>query len=160
MSRPVVLTDVTVVDTRDGSRTPHQDVRLDGGRIAAIGATGAAAGADTVDGAGRFVVPGFVDMHSHVLNSAQPDGALELMLAHGITGFRQMSGTTALLRRRRAGGLGLPARSPALLATPGELLLPANAGTARAAAAEVARQAAEGADFVKVGLVTPEVLGA
>jgi imidazolonepropionase-like amidohydrolase len=156
---PTALTDVTVVDTRDGSRTPHQDVRLEGGRIAAIGATGAAREPGTVDGAGRFVVPGFVDMHSHALGSAGQDGALELMLAHGITGFRQMSGTTELLRRRRAGGLGLPDRSPALLATPGELLLPVNAGTAAAATAEVARQAAEGADFIKVGLVTPDVLG-
>src|SRR3954453_14352089 len=122
MRRPVVLTDVTVVDPRDGSRPPHQDVRLDGGRIAAIGATGAAAGAETVDGAGRVVVPGFVDMHSQAPDSPQQGGALELMLAHGITGFRQMSGTTALLRRRRAGGLGLPARCPARRAPPGRLL--------------------------------------
>src|SRR3954462_865090 len=108
MSRPVVLTDVTVVDTRDGSRTPHQDVRIEGGRIAAIGATGAAGEPGPVDGAGRFVVPGFVDMHSHALGSPGQDGALELMLAHGITGFRQMSRSTELLRRRRAGRPGPP----------------------------------------------------
>jgi hypothetical protein len=159
-SRPTVLRDVTVVGTRDGSRTPHQDVRLEGGRITAVGATGAAPDAEVVDGAGRFVVPGFIDMHSHVLTAAAPAAALELMLAHGITGFRQMSGTTDLLRRRRAGGLDLPALAPALLALPGELLLPVNAATAQAAAAEVARQAAEGADFIKVAMVTADVLGA
>jgi imidazolonepropionase-like amidohydrolase len=159
---PTVLRDLTVVDTRDGSHAPHRDVLLDGGRIAAITPTGAPspAGADVVDGGGRFAVPGYVDMHGHPLNSPRPDGALELMLAHGITGFRQMSGTTELLRRRAAGRLDLPERSPALLATPGELLTPLNAGSADTAVDEVARQAAEGADFIKVALVGADVLAA
>jgi imidazolonepropionase-like amidohydrolase len=159
-ARPIVLTDVTVVDTRDGARTPHQDVRVVDGRIAAIGVTGAAPdGAEVVEGAGRFLVPGYVDMHGHALNAPEPGPALELMLVHGITGFRQMSGTPDLLRRRREGILGLPERSPALLALPGEVLLPTNAATAGAAVAEIARQAADGVDFIKVGLVTPEVFG-
>jgi imidazolonepropionase-like amidohydrolase len=159
--RPIVLTDVTVVDTRDGSRTPHQDVHLAGGRIAAIGAPGPAPdGAEVVAGAGRHVVPGYVDMHAHPLDSPDPGPALELMLAHGITGFRQMAGTAELLRRRREGTLGLPERSPALLAMPGEVLLPRNAATAGAAVATISRQAADGADFIKAGRVTPEVLAA
>lgn len=159
--RPIVLTDVTVVDTRDGSRTPHQDVHLVGGRIAAIGAPGPAPdGAEVVAGAGRHLVPGYVDMHGHPLKAPDPGPALELMLAHGITGFRQMAGTTELLRRRREGTLGFPERSPALLAMPGEILLPTNAATAGAAVATISRQAADGADFIKAALITPEVLGA
>jgi Amidohydrolase family len=159
-ARPIVLTDVTVVDTRDGSHAPHRDVHVVEGRIASIGDAGSDRGdAEVVDGTGRYLVPGYVDMHGHPLNSPKPAAALELMLAHGITGFRQMAGTTELLRRRREGRLGLPHRSPALLAMPGELLMPVNAATPEAAVAVIAQQAADGADFIKAGLVTPEVFG-
>src|ERR1041384_6420437 len=91
------LADVTVVDPRDGSAIAHQDVRIAGGRVAGIGAT---AGLDrdpvTVDGRDRFVVPGFTDMHAHPLNLDDPSHELGLMLAFGITGYRQMSGTPEL----------------------------------------------------------------
>ena len=68
-------------------------------------------------------------MHAHPLNDKHPAGALELMLANGITGFRQMAGSPQLLSERQAGTLPLPADSPAVLALPGALLTPLNAGT-------------------------------
>jgi imidazolonepropionase-like amidohydrolase len=158
MGESIVLRAVTVVDTRDGSLAPGRDVTVSGGRITGIAPTGPA-GADTVEAAGRYLIPGLCDMHAHPLNGGDDlAGSLALMLANGVTGFRQMAGTTDLLRRRRAGDLGLPADAPAPLALPGGILTPANAGTPEAAVATVREQQAEGADFVKVGFVTPEVL--
>ncbi|MEV7630314.1 amidohydrolase family protein [Actinoplanes sp. NPDC089786] len=145
------LADVAVVDPRDGSITPHQDIHFSAGRIASIGSTASPGGGRT-----RFVVPGFVDMHAHPLNLADPTPALRLMLSFGITGYRQMSGTPALLRNRPAAD----SRSPGLLATPGSVLTPINAGTPAQAAAEVRRQAAAGADFIKVAVATPVVYAA
>jgi hypothetical protein len=94
-------------------------------------------------------------MHAHPLGRADPTSALALMLASGVTGFRQMSGSTELLARRKIGDLRLPDASPALLAMPGDLLTPINADSAAAAVDSVRRQHAAGADFVKVVLVTP-----
>jgi hypothetical protein len=153
------IANVTVVDPRDGSATAHQDLRIAGGRIAGIGATeGPDRDPATVDGRGRFVVPGFVDMHAHPLNLGDPARELGLMLAFGITGYRQMSGTPELLQRRREGALAAGGRTPALLGTPGPVLTPFNAGKPEAAAEEVRRQAGDGADFIKAALVSAEIL--
>jgi imidazolonepropionase-like amidohydrolase len=150
----LVLRDVTVVDTRDGSRTAHRDVHVDGETITRITGSADTAGHSL----NRFVVPGYLDMHAHPLAQGNdPAGALALMLAYGVTGFRQMSGSPALLRDRRDGTLGLPADGPELLATPGSLLTPANAGTEAAAVAAVREQHAQGADFIKVAMTTPTV---
>ncbi|MET7507198.1 amidohydrolase family protein [Streptomyces albidoflavus] len=152
----VVLRDVTVVDPQDGSRTPGQDVRVEGDRITSVSATGAPAdGAHLVEGRGRFVVPAYQDMHTHALNTPEDvDGAYALMLANGIAGFRQMSGDRALLKSRRAGTLPSPTGAPDLKATSGDLLTPLNASTAEAAVRAVREQHRDGADFVKAGATT------
>jgi len=158
-SGPTILGGVTVVDTRDGSLSPNRDVHLDNGRITAIGdAVSDAPG--RIDLAGKFVVPGYVDMHAHALNSKAPQGALALMLANGITGFRQMSGSARQLGERRSGALPLPDASPALLALTGDLLTPGNAGSPEAAVAAVAAGAAEGSDFIKIAAVSPAAFAA
>jgi imidazolonepropionase-like amidohydrolase len=79
------------------------------------------------------------------------------MLANGITGFRQMSGTPETLAARRAGTLMPPIPAPELLEMPGQILTHANAGTAELAVAEVQKQHAQGADFIKVIDVGPAV---
>ncbi len=139
------LTDVAVVDPRDGSITTGPDVWIADGRITGLRNT-AGPGDDpaTVDGRGRFVVPGFVDMHAHPLNLPDPSYELGLMLAFGITGYRQMSGTSELLRRRREGAFGGP-QAPQLLGLPGEVLTVINAGKPATAVAEVRQQARDAA---------------
>ena len=168
--RPLVLRNVTVVDTRDGALAPGLDVLIADGVIRAITTTDPTAptststsepttttGAEVVDGSGRYLIPGFLDMHAHPLNDKRPAGGLELMLANGITGFRQMAGSPQLLRERAAGTLPLPADSPGVVALPGALLTPLNAGTIADAVGAVRGQAAEGADFIKIALITPDV---
>ena len=160
-SEPVVLQGVTVVDTRDGSLTRDVDVALAGGRITAI--TPAASRDQTghsgqvIDAAGKYVVPGYLEMHTHVLGPDDPRRDLALMLATGITGFRLMGGSDKLLKQRRDGALPLTTNTPELLAMPGAVLNPANAGTVKAALATVREQFAAGADFIKTALVSTPV---
>ena len=146
-----VIDHVNVVDVRNGTIARNRAVLIVGERIARIGAAGSLGrNARRIDGHGGYLVPGFNDMHAHNLNTASPETSLPLMLANGVTGFRQMAGAPALLARRASGQPLLPAESPALLAMPGTLLAgPAFADPA-AVRAEVDRQKTQGADFIKV----------
>ena len=106
---------------------------------------------------GKYVVPGYWEMHAHPLDSPDRADNLTLMLANGITGVRQMSGSDALLKERRDGTLMPPSDVPELLAMPGSVLLRGNSGTIPMAIAEVDKQKSEGADFIKTIDVTPPV---
>jgi dihydroorotase len=61
----VVLRGGRVVDPRAG-RDEVVDVRIDGGRIAAVGADVDRAGAHVLDVDGAVVTPGLVDLHAHL----------------------------------------------------------------------------------------------
>ena len=61
-----------------------RDVAISGGRIAAIEATIAEETADTLDARGKLVVPGLLDIHTHVGRSAAGPG---LVLQDGVTGW-------------------------------------------------------------------------
>ncbi len=155
----VVLAGVTVVDTQQGQLTPAVDLILEDERIGQIVPSGSvpAGGSSTViDAAGKFVVPGFLDMHAHILEEEHRENSLDLLLAHGITGWRQMSGSPRLLEERRQGTLGLAADAPELLEMPGSILTPLNAGSPEASVAEVQRQKAAGANFIKTISVRPK----
>ncbi|GAC1571705.1 MAG: amidohydrolase family protein [Sphingomicrobium sp.] len=150
----------TIVDPRDGSKRADMSVLINIGRITDIFATGSKVNdptTESIDATGEFLVPGYNDMHSHVLELPDPSGSLALMLAEGVTGFRQMSGSAALLAQRRAGQLAIGSAAPALHETPGAVLTPFNAGSGEAVVAEIRRQKEQGADFIKVGLLNPDV---
>ncbi len=150
---------VTVVDPRNGGKVSGMTVVTKMGRITAVVPTASkrpANGATEIDATGKYVVPGYNDMHSHVLELQDPSGSLALMLAEGVTGFRQMSGSPALLARRKAGTLPIGRAAPQLLETPGSILSPFNAGTPEAVREEVRRQQAQGADFVKMAFANPD----
>ena len=63
---PVLITNATVL-TGTGTRLDGADVLFSDGEIVAVG-TGlqAPAGATTVDGTGKWVTPGLIDVHSHL----------------------------------------------------------------------------------------------
>ena len=156
----LVLDRVTVVDTRAGKLTPNVRVVLRSGKIERILSSGSPVEGmpEIVDAEGKFVVPGFLDMHTHVLQEEHsPELSSALMLAYGITGIRQMAGTTEMLRARKAGRLTTGEHGPELLSLCGEILLPLNAPTPEAGVLEVQRQKAEGADFIKTIFVSPKV---
>src|SRR5690349_15514004 len=64
-SGPVLVRNATVL-TGTGQRLEGADVLMRDGRIAAVG-TGLDAGdATVVDGSGKWVTPGIIDVHSHL----------------------------------------------------------------------------------------------
>jgi imidazolonepropionase-like amidohydrolase len=100
---PVAITHVTVVDIEHGRPTGPRTVVVEGGRIVAIIPADAhvAANIQRVDGRGRFLIPGLVDMHVHMFNlsSHRPpnDWTFPLYVANGVTSVREMRADAASL---------------------------------------------------------------
>lgn len=167
-----VLLNATVVNTRDGSVATGMSVVIDGGSIKQIVNADVTVNvrgtAQSIDATGKFVVPGYLDMHTHAIDSAdlQPTN-WPLFLANGITGIREMSGSSDLIARAKklnadsAAGL---VDAPEVLMMPGDIIgrppTTANtaniATTAAAATAEVQKQKAYGANFIKMFNVNRE----
>lgn len=157
---PLRIDQVTVVDPRDGSKSPGMSIVVRDGRITAVQASkDTSAGQDVwaIDGAGRFVVPGYNNMHTHVLQQERASLFMATMLAEGVTGMRQMAGTDDLLRYRAENRLALDVHTPGLLGMPGDLLMPWNSGSAQEVRDEITRQKDLGADFVKLISVDRDV---
>jgi Amidohydrolase family len=157
---PVRLDHVTVIDPRDGSSHADMSVLMRNGTIAAVSPTVTATAtrdAWVIDGAGRFAVPGYNNMHTHVLQSDRSGLHMATMLAEGTTGMRQMAGSSDLLRYRDEGRLPLGINAPALLSMPGDLLMPWNAGSVEEVRDEITRQKVMGADFIKLIQVDRDV---
>jgi hypothetical protein len=112
------LDGVTLVDTHDGKLTPGMSILMDKGSIVSITPT-AEVSKDpwvmSIDATGRFAIPGFNNMHMHVIDQADSSFVLARMLADGVTGFRQMTGSPELLEERRDGTLPIGKDAPALL---------------------------------------------
>lgn len=79
-----VLTNAKVVD---GCGNPWfwGDLTLEAGRIAAVGPAGTLSGNRTIDVAGRFVTPGFVDIHTHSDLSILVNRRAESVVRQGVT---------------------------------------------------------------------------
>lgn len=94
----LVLQNISLVRS---ARAPVERARyvvVESGRIAAVGDGHyrAEPGDLVIDGKGYFVSPGLIDMHVHVFDPSD----LLLLLAHGVTTARQMSGERKLLHFR------------------------------------------------------------
>jgi imidazolonepropionase-like amidohydrolase len=102
---------VTVLPmTRGGDALVDQTVLVDGGRIVAMGpsaTTPVPSGATRVDGHGRWLMPGLVDMHLHLQQGTgeASDSAgrqLRLLIANGVTTARALGAApTGLALRER-----------------------------------------------------------
>ncbi len=89
----IAITHVTVVDGSSREPRADQTVVLRGDRIVAAGparATPVPAGAQVIDGRGRWLIPGLWDMHVHTV---MPGGreAIALYVRNGVTGVRDMA---------------------------------------------------------------------
>jgi N-acyl-D-amino-acid deacylase len=62
----------------DGTGNPWfpADIGVRDGRIVAIGTLNGAKAARVVDASGKYVAPGFIDLHSHADDGSRPDGGL------------------------------------------------------------------------------------
>ncbi|HEX4912675.1 MAG TPA: amidohydrolase family protein [Vicinamibacterales bacterium] len=72
--------DVLIRNARvlDGTGNPWfpADIAVQGGRIAAVGALANAQATRTIDASGKYVAPGFIDIHSHADDGSSPRGGL------------------------------------------------------------------------------------
>ena len=99
LSTPMAITNVAVVPM-DEKRVLHaHTVVIDDGSITAIGPSAAmdTAGMSTVDGSGRYLLPGLADMHVHYWTPGDP----ALFLANGVTLVRNMAGAPFHLELQR-----------------------------------------------------------
>ncbi|MEV6495757.1 hypothetical protein AB0M20_45140, partial [Actinoplanes sp. NPDC051633] len=90
---PIAITGVTVIDASGGARH-GQTVLIRGDRILDAGRAQRVPvprGATIVDGAGKFLIPGLADMHTHAVGIDDTDP--ELYVVNGVTTTRQMSGS-------------------------------------------------------------------
>ena len=168
-SADLAIRGATVVDVTDGSLAVDQTVLLGGNRIVAVGPADAVrvpAGADVLEAAGGYLIPGLWDAHVHSAGNAS--WHFPLYIAHGITSVRNMhtgvdDALDVVLSIERRVGAG-ELLGPRFLANgavvdgdppvwPGSVVV-RNAEEARAA---VDRLADGGAAFIKVyDRLTPE----
>lgn len=152
---PIAIVAVRIVDLEHDRSPRPRTVLIDDGRIVAIADPRTAqipANALRVDGRGRYLIPGLVDMHVHLFNrySRRPpnEWTFPLFVANGVTAVREMNADAAAIaqvrqwRRERDGGGVAPRILAAGVAVHGE--------TPDDAAKRVDAAADAGADFIKV----------
>jgi imidazolonepropionase-like amidohydrolase len=172
--RDIALTHVTVIDMTGAPPRPDMTVVLTGEKIAALGPSKKLRppkGAQVVDATGKYLVPGFWDMHAHPDDpelwpvkprDEEKELLLPLLIAHGVTGIRDMGGDLKLLQAWRQRITGGTLTGPRIVAC-GPLLDGPNPmwpGSVGIANEEEARRAvrdlkSQGADFIKVYSLLP-----
>jgi len=92
------ITTVSIVDVERGRVLPPRTVLVAKGRIVGIVADDEVelpASVQRIEGRGRYLIPGLVDMHVHLFSYAPQRPTSEwtfpLYVAHGVTGVREMS---------------------------------------------------------------------
>ncbi|MEP7345727.1 MAG: amidohydrolase family protein [Gemmatimonadaceae bacterium] len=176
----VAIRGATVIDGTGAAPQADQTVVVKGERILAVGPSASIAvppGARMIDGAGRFIIPGLIDMHAHYGLGAvtvdttakgvpigmhvipDHDGAVDAfqtLLAFGVTTIRNPGGPLPMMvALRDSVRLGL--RTGPRIFTAGEVIdatssegLTVGVKTEEDIRREVARQAALGVDYVKL----------
>ncbi|WP_444930356.1 amidohydrolase family protein [Microbulbifer sp. SSSA002] len=88
----IVVTDTTVIDTQHNTSSSSQNLLIQDGRIVQVtrDAIPVIEGELRIDGHGKYVMPGLIDMHSHIWGRSD----LLAMLAHGVTRTRVMAGNS------------------------------------------------------------------
>jgi imidazolonepropionase-like amidohydrolase len=105
--RPLIITNVSVVDVESGQVRAGQSIRIEGSRIRDVGTRQRVRvpdGVVTIDGTGKFVIPGLWDMHVHATGFGIDRLFLPMLVAHGVTGVRDMFGRVAWTDSARALG--------------------------------------------------------
>jgi len=99
----LVLRSVTVIDGTGAAARPETTVVVQNGRITKIGKASevvAPKSAQSIDGIGKFLIPGLWDMHGHLTDAGE--GALAQLVENGVTGVRDLGGDLERVRAWRA----------------------------------------------------------
>lgn len=111
----VAFVNVSVIPMDTERVLANQTVIVRNGLIAEIGdakRVRVPGGAQRIDGAGKFLIPGLTDMHVHLMTDEDefPDtlaeDELKIMIAHGVTTIRLMTGTPEQLALRAKSARG------------------------------------------------------
>ncbi len=154
-AREVAFVNVDVVPMDRERVLENQTVIVREGRIARIGpaaSVNAPAGAQVVDGRGKYLMPGLAEMHAHIpppqAGAEAIDRTLFLYLAGGVTTIRGMLGDPAhlVLREKAARDEILSPR----IYTSGPSLNGSSASSPEAARRMVEEQKAAGYDLLKL----------
>ncbi len=147
--------DVSVVPMDHERVVRHQTVVVREGKIAAVGPTDRMPipeGATSIDGQGKYLMPGLAEMHAHIPRWDQSrefaERVLFLYLANGVTTIRGMLGHRShleLRQRVRAGELWSPR-----IWTSGPSVNGNSVQTVTAAEQAATEQKAAGYDFIKI----------
>ena len=160
---PIAITNVTVLPMSRQAVLPGQTVLIEQGKIQKIGPVGQLkipANAVVVNGKGKYLLPGLVDMHAHLPGAEGTRHSLgnyfALNLASGVTGLRSMRGDASHLRWRDSLRRSSAPASHLYLATP--VFTRDKAYAARQALPLLRRYQASGYDFVKYlgGMTAPQ----
>jgi hypothetical protein len=173
----IAITNVTVIDAVNGVRE-MQTVIFEGDKITAVqSAEIAISVVESIDGTGKFLIPGLWDFHIHLTSTdLLKNSMMKLLLSYGITSVRDTGADLDALKPILENARKEGARGPRIFyAGPlldGEYIvydgssifrpLLGSANTiAEMASATVANLKAEGVDFIKIyEMVTPEVFDA
>ncbi len=95
--RQLAIRNAAIFDAATGTMLPERTILIQGERIAAVGSPDRPLaipdGADVVDASGKYVIPGLIDAHVHLVHLADRthvtgDEFLPLFLAAGVTSVR------------------------------------------------------------------------
>jgi hypothetical protein len=160
---PIAITNVTVVDVATGTLDAARTVVTQAGRITAVGPAASVsipAGAERVDGTGKFLIPGLWDMHAH--HEANGAEFLDMYLAHGVVGTRDMGSAVDVvlplrdrINRGELQGPEIIAAGPILDDRPPDWPFRQHITNAQEARQAVRDLKARGVDFIKVHDGTP-----
>lgn len=92
----IAITNVDVVDVESGSVRKNQTVLVEGDRIIQVEDAGdrpLSRPERVIDGGGRYLIPGLIDMHVH-FSIPEQERDLTLYLANGVTTIRNMDAST------------------------------------------------------------------
>lgn len=160
-SQTLAITGISVVDVVTGRILPDSTVMVTGDTITSVTPKGdAPRGARVVDGRNKFLIPGLWDMHAHVEMTGE--SSLQLQIANGVTGIRDMgSGLDFILRMRDATASGrvvgprIVAAGPILDDAPGDWPLRMRVKTVEDGRSSVRLLKRRGVDLIKVHNFTP-----
>ena len=165
VSSGTLILNATIVDTRTGALSTGRAVVIQQGKITQIldrKSVTAGSAVRVVDGSGKYLVPGYLDMHVHSVPPVfGPSAALTLLLANGVTGVRHMSGGPEFVQSAKQFNAARAAGTqdvPEVVAMAGPVL--AGIRTPADGIAAVQGTKAMGADFVKVVNASPPALKA
>jgi len=97
-SAAYVISNVTVIDVEKGEALPGRWVVVDDGVIQSISAKGELKFADdvtSIDGGGKFLIPGLFDAHVHLTAGVDTFGPM--LVTHGVTCVRDLGAMTDVI---------------------------------------------------------------